>query len=206
MEFIQKNKISIIAILVFVFLTFTEILLYNEETIVAFCFLVFVMLSYAPLSDMLASEFDDRYTKIFKQFDFSIGEKRLTLLLDYYPKLNLLVKKIIEIYIFSFEQKKSIIIKIHLALINNILVDLKQKLKTINIKQTNIVRQIQLEIITWFSQSIYNYYKLQSNVNISYAKLSNYIMIQKYINTTLQSKSKESINDLLILSEYLTSK
>jgi hypothetical protein len=182
MSFLLKQKITFIVVLLFCILAYNNIIFFNEEAIVALCFILFVGFSYETISEAIISELNDKFIKMQKEFNFKIREERLKLLIDYYPKMVSSFEEILNIYKLSVLKKKSIITRIHLIMINNILLDLKKKLQTIQLQQLNLIKKIK-DILLDFDDKI----MLSLKGKIEDEK----VMIRKYLNTALETEIKK---------------
>ena len=145
-----------IAALVIAVLTSREILVYNEELLVAISFFVFVGFAYVNLSDVFAASLDDRAKQIQKEFDyyFALNEEVLELLISYHGKRKSLAKELKNISTFSQQEIRNILNKYQHALENNISLQLEQKLKTIYMKEQSINQFIQEETSQLFSKNV----------------------------------------------------
>lgn len=73
-----------------------EILVFNEEILVLFAFIIFLVLSYNSISDIILNELNSRSLKIKEEFTFykKTQEKVLSHLISYFGKQMLLSKQI----------------------------------------------------------------------------------------------------------------
>lgn len=188
-----------------------NILILNAEALVALCFILFVIFAYLNFNNIVIDLLNDRTNKIQKDFNyyFELQEEILKSLILYHKKRISLMDEIKEISTFSKSEIKKILIVRQKDLTDIILEEVDQKLKSISIKEVNIIQMIQKETSISFSKSVYS--KFNSNKTSSFSKD---ILLQEgisLINNISNSTSKEMIQinnnnlmyQLVIISKYL---
>ena len=104
MSFIT-NRNFVVGTVLFLIVTLSavEILVYNEEILLLVCFSLFIIVAYRSLNEMVASELDDRASKIKSELDsFStIRKETLESLLEKQKERKHLSSTITDILSFS---------------------------------------------------------------------------------------------------------
>jgi F0F1-type ATP synthase membrane subunit b/b' len=190
--------------------TSKEILVFNEETLVAISFILFMIFAYRNLNDVFVAELEERATKIKKEFDhyFSLREDLLDLLISYHGIRKMLSNEITEISNVSKNEIKNILVKRQKALENSLSLQIQQKLRTILLKELSIVQQIQQETSHWFSKYVFASFQTQKTSPIKDIMIREGIHLidamSKY--SSIQGKSlsigqetKKFLNNLLVL-------
>lgn len=77
-----------LGILIAAFAISKELYVFNEETLIAIVFFVFIAYLYSAISGMIVADFEDRIAKIAKEFgsSFTLRTEMLTLLVASYKK------------------------------------------------------------------------------------------------------------------------
>nr|YP_007890467.1 ATP synthase F0 subunit b [Andalucia godoyi]AGH23961.1 ATP synthase F0 subunit b [Andalucia godoyi] len=160
-------KDRIIAIILSCFLLValvaSEILVLDEEALVAGCFVLFVLFAYKNVGDVLANELDDRSSRIQKELQKSFDQKRELLLLEIEntQKQTSLLEDVKQIYAFSSQQMKIVEEKRKKAVLNRIASQANLQLRTLLLKEKEIFDSLQRDAIVSFSQAVLK--EFQSN-------------------------------------------
>jgi len=122
-----------------------EFLVFNEEVLVLFAFILFIYLFVVYGGEIIAGELDLRKEKIKEEFDLykSLQEKTFMHLVSYYKKQRLLSLEIKEIFDISKVEILNIEKYYQSSLENLLILSFEERLKrvSINEKKTNAVLQ-----------------------------------------------------------------
>jgi F0F1-type ATP synthase membrane subunit b/b' len=143
-----------------------EILVFNEESLVAGSFIAFVIFAYMNMSDLFVDTLEERSIKVKKEFDsyYSLQEEILKLLISYHEKRKNLSEEIKKISTFSKKEIEYILSKRQVSLEHNIAQQTQQKLRTVFMKELDLIQRLQLEASSWFSKNVYDQFKSSSQV------------------------------------------
>lgn len=132
------------------------VLVFDAEAIVAISFVVFMVFAYQNASDMVREELEERAHKIQKEFDlhYQLQEDVLKQLISYHQKRKDLTKEISQIADFSRQQVEYILAKRQQSLRHHLAQQIEQKLKTVAMKEQNVLQFMQEETSYWFSKYV----------------------------------------------------
>ncbi|MCA9460294.1 MAG: hypothetical protein KC550_07135 [Nanoarchaeota archaeon] len=135
-----------------------EILVFNEESLVAGSFVAFITFAYMNMSELLVDTLEERSVKIKKEFDsyYSLQEEILKLLISYHEKRKNLSKEVEVISNFSKNEIRQILSKRQLSLEDSLAQQTEQKLKTIFMKELSLIQHTQSEASYWLSKNVYD--------------------------------------------------
>lgn len=152
----NRNVLLVFGLSAFAGIISKEILILNEETLVAICFVLFVIFAYMNVSDIVVSELKDRASKIQKEFDdyYQLRENILHSLISYHNKQVSLLKEIHQIFIFSKSEIQNIIHAQQKNLQNNISLQIKQKLRILAMREFNFIQFMQTETTHFVTASV----------------------------------------------------
>lgn len=157
-DLITKNKMYTITFYFFLGALFAtaNIVIMNEETIVAICFVLFIITLYVYGRTTVTESLAERTQQISQEFDsfYSLHVQNIELLISYYNKQNDLLEKVTAISSFTKDEIKTVISKKEHALNASISAQIEQKLNTILAKEMAIIAGIQSEIVKLFTNEI----------------------------------------------------
>lgn len=165
-DIFAKNKINLIVISIFtiVALVYSEIIVLDEEALIAACFIMFVIFAYQILGQVIASELDNRAEKIASELRKSLDYQKEHVLasINYLKKQEQLTSEINDLYEYvlhclkniSFNKKRAIQIKI-----NN---TFNQQLRMVFSKEQELISILRNEAIYSFCDSIIEEFKQDS--------------------------------------------
>lgn len=162
-----QNRINIIIASLFtvIALVYSEVIVLDEEALVAACFIMFVLFSYQVMGGMIATELDDRASRIGSELQKSFESRRENLLanIEYLQKQENLTKEINDLFSYARYQIHTVAQrrKTYLESKTNSLVN--QQLKLVNSKEKEILYSIQNDAINSFCSSIINEFKHASS-------------------------------------------
>lgn len=158
------KSLSLLAVIFLVIVVFTskEILLYNEETLVLICFILFIMFAYKNISDSVVEMFKERSDKIYKDLDYYYGiqAELLESLVSYHERQVTIYDEVHSISSFSKSEIERIVSSRQAYLEYEIANQLKSKLNNIVVKEQSIMREIQSDLTTWLADSVSNEFKV----------------------------------------------
>lgn len=203
-------SLGVMALLIFLFIISKEIIMLNEETLVAICFVLFVVVAYKYGSDMAASELDNRAIRIRADLN-DYNEKQshvLELLIKYHEKREALSSDIREASVFSKALITDIIDSKQRSLPGVVLTQIQEKLNLLLLKEAETIRYIQTMSSKWFSQHVLNAFKNTDNNNISSLLKSVIIdegidVIQKASRGVVSGQNVSSLREGVVLSKVL---
>lgn len=162
-----RDKITIAIIVVFLIIAIvaSELLILDEEALVAGCFIMFILFAYNAMGDMVATELDDRASKISLELQksFEAQKEFLKNEIEASKKQESLVKEIENLYKFSETQILLIGQKRRHFLENKINSQINQQLKMASAKEKEIVNALQKNVINSFCNSIIEEFKQPSS-------------------------------------------
>lgn len=133
-----------------------NIVIMNEEIIIAICFVFFVVAVYVYGRSIVVESLTERSRQITHDFDslFDLQLRNTELLISYFKKQSNLVSKINAIALFSKEEIKEVVSKKEKALNFLISSQIEQKLAIIMTKEISILMSLQAEIVKLFTAEI----------------------------------------------------
>jgi len=148
------NKYTLYILSILVILS-KEILVFNEEILVLFSFVVFFSLSYNFVSDSISHELDSRSNKIKEEFDFyqEMKEKTIVHLVSYYKKQKSLSKKVKSVFYAVKNSLDFLLTYCLISYLRELTFDVEEKLKKILNYQSKVVYSLQKKI----SSEIFDY-------------------------------------------------
>ena len=141
-----------------------NIIIMNEETIIALCFVLFVSTLYVYGRVSILNSLTERSGQISKGFDnfFNLHLQNLELLISFYKKQNNLLTKVNSVSEFSKKEILTVIEKKEKSLNSLIVLQIEQKLSSILTKEMAIFASIQSEIVKLFTTEICEMFLLKS--------------------------------------------
>lgn len=158
-------KDKIVSMIVFSFvliaLVASDVLVLDEEALVAGCFVLFVLFAYKNVGDVIASELEDRSTRIQKELQKSFDQQKelLALQIENTQKQLSIVEEVKELAAFSQFQMNLISEKRRKAIVNRLAAQTNLQLKHISLKEKEIVESLQKEAIHFFTQAVLQEFK-----------------------------------------------
>ena len=77
------NFLTIILALIILIFSFTEILVFNEEVLLALCFIAFVFFAYSKLNNTISSFFKDNALKLENELLYSLVLKSEKIIIQF---------------------------------------------------------------------------------------------------------------------------
>jgi len=155
-----QDKISFLILFAIGIITITasNILILDEESIVAGCFVLFIMVCYHMLKDMLGQELQERAYKIQIELDKALDAKKATLLLlkEDNSKQSTLASDITNIQQFVEYQLEILPLKKQTQLEYKLRNSINQELRYLSSKENEMVSLLQKELIVSLCQSVVN--------------------------------------------------
>lgn len=165
-----RDKITLAILIVFLIIGIvaSELLVLDEETLVAGCFIMFILFAYNSMGGMVANELDERASKISLELQKSYEAQKefLKNQIESSRKKELLVLEIENLYKFSEAQILLVGNKRRSFLENKIAIQVNQQLKMISTKEKEIINTLQKDVINSFCNSIIDEFKQTSAANI----------------------------------------
>jgi hypothetical protein len=130
------NKSFLIALGIFIIALGVNIILPNEEAIVAICFLLFFVFMYDMLRNVITSVLNETSYKLYKQFKaYNNSFLNGKFVLDTYLTKNLLpLQQLFAIYQATTLVKNRLFLKFILILINNLILNILEVYKSVKTK------------------------------------------------------------------------
>jgi|LakWasMet32_HOW6_FD_contig_101_27204_length_1356_multi_7_in_0_out_0_2 F0F1-type ATP synthase membrane subunit b/b' len=155
---ILKDKIVSMILFSFVLIALVaaDVIVLDEEALVAACFVLFVLFAYKNLGDVIAGELEDRAARIQKELQKSFDQQRelLTLQIENNQKQVSLLQEVEGLYAFSQYQMNNISEKRRQSILHRIASQANQQLRYVSMKEKEIVDSLQREAIVSFSNSV----------------------------------------------------
>lgn len=165
------KSLSLITVIFLIIVVFTskEILLYNEETLVLICFILFVMFAYKNISDSFVAMFQERSDKIYKDLDYYYGiqEDLLKSLVSYHERQADIHDEVQSISTFSKSEIERIVSSRQAYLEHEIANQLRSKLDSVVLKEQSIMREIQADLSAWLADSVSKEFRTGENASKS---------------------------------------
>jgi hypothetical protein len=149
-----SNKHTLLILSILIILS-KEILVFNEEILVLFSFVVFFSLSYNFVSGSISHELDLRSNKIKEEFDFykEMKEKTILHLVSYYKKQKSLSQKVKLIFYAVKNSIDFLLTHCLISYLKELTLDIEEKLKKTLNYQSKVVYLLQKKI----SSEIFDY-------------------------------------------------
>lgn len=134
----------------------SEMLVLDEEALVAGCFVLFVLFAYQNVGDVMAQELDDRSSRIQKELQKSFDQKRELLLLEIENtrKQTSLLEDVAQISSFCTEQMNWIQEKRKISVLHKIASQANTQLRTLLLKEKDLFDFLQRDAILSFSDAV----------------------------------------------------
>lgn len=134
----------------------SEMLVLDEEALVAGCFVLFVLFAYQNVGDVMAQELDDRSSRIQKELQKSFDQKRELLLLEIENtrKQTSLFEDVAQISSFCTEQMNWIQEKRKISVLHKIASQANTQLRTLLLKEKDLFDFLQRDAILSFSDAV----------------------------------------------------
>ena len=207
MSFIT-NRNFVVGTVLFLIVTLSavEILVYNEEILLLVCFSLFIIVAYRSLNEMVASELDDRASKIKSELDsFStIRKETLESLLEKQKERKHLSSTITDILSFSKNEAEILVVLNSKSLDDSLGQQMKQKLSTLKLSEENVSKAVYREAIIALKS------KLSSSSDISLSPYQENSLIKENISMlrllgkydfSKTAASSKTTSDVLVLSK-----
>jgi F0F1-type ATP synthase membrane subunit b/b' len=207
MSFIT-NRNFVVGTVLFLIVTLSsvEILVYNEEILLLVCFSLFIIVAYRSLNEMVASELDDRASKIKSELDsFStIRKETLESLLEKQKERKHLSSTITDILSFSKKEAEILVVLNSKSLDDSLGQQMKQKLSTLKLSEENVSKAVYREAIIALKS------KLSSSSDISLSPYQENSLIKENISMlrllgkydfSKTAASSKTTSDVLVLSK-----
>lgn len=145
-----SNKHVILTLLMFTvaILTYKDVLIIHEETLVLLCFVLFLIFAYVALKDLITSTFNDRAAIVEKEFNdsYRLKEQTLLLLAEHHSKQVSLLNEINSILSFTKSELHKVIQTRQDALRTRIVYELRSKLNLALKKEETFFQYIQQSV------------------------------------------------------------
>ena len=170
-------------VLIFAALTGSGILTLNAEFLLAICFITFVLYFYSNLSDKLVEPLEEQSNIIQKEFEqyYNKYENMLKKLISYHERRVLLVNELKQIALFSKQELSYLVDRRQKSFAQEISNQITQKLKTLELKNQEIYKEIQEQASSYFTEQVLAFFK--KGGESSYSKD---ILVQEAINGIAQ--------------------
>nr|YP_009317233.1 ATP synthase F0 subunit b [Palpitomonas bilix]BAV82401.1 ATP synthase F0 subunit b [Palpitomonas bilix] len=155
-QIVNKNYLLLIAFLVLIAVTSKELLIYNEETIIAVCFGLFVYVLNKNLKNMVANELQDRADKIRHDLEYFSNVRKETLnnLIEFHQLRQNLTTEIDNIAKFSETTLLSILKKRQLSLKHLINSQINTRLNLIKTNELQLAHDTKNIIVNVFENKL----------------------------------------------------
>lgn len=156
-----------------------EVLVFNEEVLILFCFSVFIYLIINYGGDMIASELDSRNKKIKEEFDLYKNLKATTLhhLVSYHKKqklLNLELKTVLE---FSKNEINNIERYYEDLLGSSIILNFEERLKRLVVFENKQNAKFQKEVVSKIMGILEDVYSCELYTNLNRSILEDCVKV-----------------------------
>jgi hypothetical protein len=138
-----------------VILHFLGFLVYNEETILLGCFLLFVVFAYNSISSAIVDELEDRGNRIGEVYEASriVALQAAQELIEHHARVAS-TKEVTEIWLYQKESLSLIAQARSLSLRDNLNAQAKAKLNTLQNKEQKLIEELQKEIVARLSRAV----------------------------------------------------
>lgn len=188
-------------VLVFAALTGSGIIALNAEFLLAICFITFVAYFYYNFSNSLVDPLEEQSEMIQKEFElyYNQYETMLKTLVLYHERRVILANELKQITEFSKRELFYLVDRRQKSFAQEISHQITQKLKTLELKDQDIYKDIQSQASTYFTNQVLEYFS--KGTESSYSKD---ILVQEAITSILQisKRAPEGYN----LSSLVSSK
>ena len=142
-----------------------EVLVFNEEVLILFCFSVFIYLIINYGGDMIASELDSRNKKIKEELDLYKNLKATTLnhLVSYHQKQKLVNFELKQILDFSKNEIKPIELHYENFVDSIVTLNFEERLKRVVVSENKIDAAFQKQVFVDLRAYLINSYSVESN-------------------------------------------
>ena len=176
----------------------TGLFIYNDEVLIAGCFLVFCILAYVKGSAVLSSALDERHEKLYTELNLALeGRKNLIVFsISYYEQAERLFNEMekfitqIQFQFMQYAQSRSLILQM------TIIGLVSKKLQMLLTREQIFYQKLQLELGTLL------YTRIQNKLNTSETKLplidETIVLFEKKQN----EKSKAHVRNLVFNLGY----
>lgn len=157
----DRTTMIIVAIFAIIAIVASEILVLDEEALVAGCFIMFVLFASQTMGDMVASELDDRALKIRNELEKSFIVKRDFLVqeIENSKKQESLVKELQDLFSFSNYLMKLIGTKKRNQIEDRVTTQINNQLRLVAIKEKEIIDSLQKDAVNAFANSVLEEFK-----------------------------------------------
>lgn len=144
---------------------FKELIVCNEETLIAICFILFVAFAYDMTHVSIQEEFKQKSLQIQKELDsyWNTRIEILNLFISFYKKQTEVHNQIPAMFLFSKNEMNSIIKKQQDAFSHHFYQQIGAKCQMIKNRKLQILNDIQQKAAFWFSLWAKIQYKYQIN-------------------------------------------
>ena len=187
-------QIIINCISIFIIAVTTQLYIATEETLVVIAFATFIAYAYANTKESVSDFFDNASKKIEDEFNSStqIKRKQVELLINSYKKVNESIVYLIKLITLIKILIKTVVLNKKEALVNQLKLDIKEKLKNVLEAEALLKKSTQEKLIPLITKNVYT-----KNSNVSKRiKLEN---LDKINNMTIPLNIKKE-KDIVLLS------
>jgi Ca2+/Na+ antiporter len=188
-------------VLIFATLTGSGILILNAEFLLAVCFITFVLYFYSNLSNNLVEPLEEQSNIIQKEFEqyYNKYESMLKTLVSYHERRVFLANELKQIASFSQQELAYLVDRRQKSFAQEISNQITQKLKTLELKDQEIYKDIQGQASSYFTDQVLTFFKKGGE-----STYSKDILVQEAINGIAQISNKKP-NGYLV-SDHLAKK
>jgi hypothetical protein len=142
-----------------------EILVFNEEVLILFCFSIFIYLIINYGGDMIASELDSRNKKIKEELDLYKNLKATTLrhLVSYHQKQKLVNFELKQILDFSKNEVKPIELHYENFIDSLVTLNFEERLKRVVVSENKVDAGFQKQVFVDLRVYLINSYSVETN-------------------------------------------
>jgi F0F1-type ATP synthase membrane subunit b/b' len=143
-----------------------EVLVFNEEVLILFCFSVFIYLIINYGGDMIASELDSRNKKIKEELDLYKNLKATTLhhLVSYHQKQKLVNFELKQILDFSKNEVKPIEQHYENFVDSLVILNFEERLKRVVVSENKVDAAFQKQVFVDLRAYLINSYSVETNI------------------------------------------
>lgn len=155
---ILKDKIVSMIFFSFILIALvaSDVIVLDEEALVAACFVLFILFAYKNLGDVIAGELEDRANRIQKELQKSFDQQReiLSLQIENNQKQVSLLQEVEGLYAFSQFQMNYISDKRRQSILHRIASQANQQLRYVSMREKEIIDTLQRDAIASFANSV----------------------------------------------------
>jgi F0F1-type ATP synthase membrane subunit b/b' len=142
-----------------------EVLVFNEEVLILFCFSIFIYLIINYGGDMIASELDSRNKKIKEELDLYKNLKATTLhhLIGYHQKQKLVNFELKQVLGFSKNEVKPIELHYENSINSLVTLNFEERLKRAVISENKVDAAFQKQVFVDLRVYLINSYSVEMN-------------------------------------------